>query len=122
MPHEITVDRTRRVVVARVHGAADRAELVQLVNDARGLAAASGFNILYDVRGATAAFSSGELFWLPRQVDVLRAPDASKVRVAGLHHHSQAEIVHTWETMFRNAGLQARAFTDEAEAVRWLAE
>lgn len=122
MPHEVTIDAARRIVVARLSGAPDRAELIELVGAARGAAAASGFNILYDVRGATPAFSSGEIFWLPRQVEALRAPGAGRVRVAGLHHPSQAEVVRTWETMFQNAGLQARAFTDEALALAWLTE
>ena len=122
MPHEVTIDAARRVVRARLTGAPDRAELIEVVGRARAAAAASGFNILYDVRAATPAFSSGEIFWLPRQVDALRAPGASRVRVAGLHHPSQGDVVRTWETMFQNAGLQARAFTDEDAALAWLTE
>jgi hypothetical protein len=122
MPHGVTVDAGRHVVVARFEGSAHGAALTELVQDARAAAKASGFNILYDMRAATLAASSGELFWMPRQVEALRAPDAGKVRVAGVLLPEQLEGARIWETMFRNAGLQARAFTDEAEAVAWLTE
>ena len=122
MPHEVRVDEARHVVVARFEGLAHRAEILELVGSARAAAKASGLNILYDMRGAEPAISSGEIYWLPRQMEALRSPDAAKVRVAALHAPQHTEFAKTWETMFRNAGLQARAFGDEAEAVTWLTE
>ena len=122
MPHEVKVDDARHIVVARFEGSAHRAALMELVQDARAAAMASGLNILYDMRSATLAVSSGELFWMPRQIEALRSPDAGKVRVASVSLPEHLEGARTWETMFRNAGLQARAFTDEAEAVAWLTE
>ena len=122
MPHEVTVDRVRHVVVARIEGPADRAEVMEMVGAARAAARAHGLNILYDMRKAVPAISSGEIFWLPRNLEALRTPDASKVRVAGLHLPQHTEGAKTWETMFQNAGLQARAFTDEEAALAWLTE
>ena len=122
MPHEVSVDAVRRVVVAHIDGPAHREEVMKMVGAARAAAKASGFNILYDMREALPAISSGEIFWLPRQIEALRSPDASKVRVAGLHLPEHSAGAKTWETMFTNAGLQARAFTDEDAALAWLTE
>ena len=122
MPHAVSVDESRHVVVALLEGAAHRAEILEMVTAARAAARAHGLNILYDMRKAVPAISSGELFWLPRQLEVLREPDASRVRVASLSLLQHAEFAKTWETMFTNAGLQARAFTDEGAAVAWLTE
>ena len=122
MPHEVRIDAARRIVVATLQGAANRGEIVEMVTGARAAAAASGFNILYDMRGSVPAVSSGELFWMPRQIDALRSPDAGKVRVAGLSLPEHLDGARIWETMFRNAGLQAQAFTEEAAAVAWLTE
>lgn len=122
MPHEVKVNEARHIVVARFEGRVHRAALIELATDARAAASASGLNILYDMRGAIPDISSGELFWLPRQIEALRAPDAAKVRVAGLALPRHMESARTWENIFRNAGLQARAFTEESEAVAWLTE
>ena len=122
MPHEVRIDAARRIVVATLQGAANRGEIIEMVTGARAAAAASGFNILYDMRGSVPAVSSGELFWMPRQIDALRSPDAGKVRVAGLSLPEHLDGARIWETMFRNAGLQAQAFTEEAAAVAWLTE
>ena len=122
MPHQVTVDEARRVIVARIEGPAHRLAVLEMVGAARAAARAHGLNILYDMRTAVPAMSSGELFWMPRQLEALRAPDASKVRVAGLCLPQHAETGKSWETMFCNAGLQARAFTEERAAVAWLTE
>jgi hypothetical protein len=122
MPHAVTVDTARHIVVARFEGSAHRAAVMELVQQARDAAKASGLNILYDMRAATLAVSSGELFWMPRQLEALRSPDAGKVRVACVSLPEHVEGARTWETIFRNAGLQARAFTRESEAVAWLTE
>jgi hypothetical protein len=91
-----------------------------MVTRARAASSARGWNILYDMRRSRPAVSPGEVFFMPRSVEALRAPDAGKVRVAGLHLPEQAAGARMWENVFNNVGLQARAFTDEGEAVAWL--
>jgi hypothetical protein len=122
MPHEVNVDEARHVIVALLEGPTHRAEILEMVSAARAVARAHRLNILYDMRKAVPAISSGELFWLPRQLEALRAPDASKVRVASLNLAQHADFAKIWETMFTNAGLQARAFTEESAALAWLTE
>lgn len=122
MPHRVEPDRARSLVVARLEGAATREEVIEMVKAARAMAHDRGWNILYDLRGATAgAISAGDIFWLPRRLDVLNEPEASSVRVATLHGPGEgAALARFWENSFRNAGLQASAFTDEAAALAWL--
>jgi hypothetical protein len=122
MPQRVEPDRARRLVVARLEGAATREEVIEMVKAARAMAHDRGWNILYDMRGATVSdISPGDIFWLPRRLDVLNQPEASLVRVAGLHDPGErASLARFWENAFSNAGLQARAFTDEAAALAWL--
>jgi hypothetical protein len=123
-PFEVTIDAARGIVLARAYGVVGQAEAVRMVTEARSAAAASGRNILYDMREARPGdMSSGALFWMPRQVKVLQEPGAGRVRVALLHSPEFAAMAGYWEDTFRNAGLKARGFvTDEAAAVAWLNE
>ena len=115
MPHKVEPDRARGLVLARLEGPATREEVIDMVKAARALAHDRGWNILYDMRGATVAgISAGDIFWLPRRLDVLNEPEASSVRVAALHDPGEgASLARFWENAFRNAGLQACAFTKE---------
>lgn len=118
----VRADNARRIVVASLTGDTTRQKVVEMVTAARGLAATHGWNILYDLTAASPrGISPAEIFWLPRELDVLREPQASRARIATLHREEHAEAARFWETTFRNAGLQARAFTEEGEAVSWLA-
>jgi hypothetical protein len=120
MPHEVKVDEALGIVVARFEGTTLREEVMQMVDAARTAAAARGMNILYDMRAARPGISSGELFWFPREVPALREPLAGRIRVATLSSLEGMPIAKVWETVFRNAGLQAQAFSDEAAALAWL--
>ena len=120
MPHKIEADAERSLVVAYLEGDATRVEVIDMIKAARTLAHARRWNILYDVRASKLRMSSGEIFWLPRKLDVLRAPGAARVRVAILHHLQMTAKAKFWETAFRNAGLQACAFADKTAALRWL--
>jgi len=60
------------------------------------------------------------VFWFPRQHPSLQSAGAATVRVATLHDEKFAAMATFWENAFRNAGLQAHAFTDEAAALQWL--
>lgn len=92
-----------------------------MTTQARKVAAENGLPLLYDIRGAHAGkVESTDIFWMPRTIPVLQEPAAARVRVATLHDASQRPLVHFWETAFRNAGLNARAFEDEEAALAWL--
>ena len=121
MAFDVRVDEERGVVVAEVIGAIDAQSTVEVVGRAREASKASGLNILYDMRRAiTGDMSSGALFWIPRQVPQLQGVAARRTRVALLHLPQYAAMAQYWEDTFRNAGLSARAFTDDEEAGDWL--
>jgi hypothetical protein len=121
LPYSVKVDADKRVVRVVVSGPFNADEAPRMTTDARGAATASGFNVLYDIREARAGkLENADLFWLPRNVPVLKDPGAARVRVATLFIDCQRPIVEFWENAFRNVGLNARGFEDEAEALGWL--
>jgi hypothetical protein len=121
LPYTVRTDAAQRVVRVDVSGKFDAAEAPRMTTDARAAAAQSGFNVLYDIREARAGkLENTDLFWLPRNVPALKDPKASRVRVATLFVECQRSIVEFWETAFRNVGLNARGFEDEAAAIAWL--
>ena len=124
MPHSIAVDEARQVVVVTITGTVDAELVMPMVVDARKVSAQRGFAILYDFRRATPGkLSTTDVFWFARNTPA-NSPETRRVRIASLHDGSEAQraIGAFWETTFRNVGLPARAFHDEAEALAWLAE
>jgi hypothetical protein len=123
MPYSIRIDAERRVVFVVVSGVFDAELAPQMTTEARKAAAASGFNLLYDIRSAiTGKLENADIFWWPRQIPVLKVPEARRIRAAVLHGPAHRAIVQFWETAFRNVGLQACGFEDQAAALRWLVE
>jgi hypothetical protein len=123
MAFRVEEDGTHRIVRVFVEGEYDRGEIEQLVGEGRAASARTSWNILCDMRAARPGrMTPAEVFWLPRQHPSLRAPGASTVRVATVHKPEHAAIAAFWENAYTNAGLQARAFTDEAAAIAWLQE
>ena len=120
MSHEVRADEGRRLVLAVAGGRLEAEEVARMVSGARELAAARGWNILYDLRAVQPGAMLADLFWLPRRLPALTAPGAGRTLIACLHTPQFADLARYWETTFRNAGLQARAFEDEAAAVAWL--
>ncbi len=120
-PYEVREDEARAIVMVVAHGRIDQPLAVEMVTAARKASLARGWNILYDLRDSTPGdMSSGALFWMPRQVGALQGAQARRTRVALLHPLQFAAMATYWEDAFGNAGLTARAFTDEAGAVAWL--
>ena len=122
MPYEITVDTAHRLIRVLVSGVFDAEDAPRMTTDARTIAAEHGFHrILYDVRVARAGkLESSDLFWLPRNVPVLKDPKAARIKVATVYVESQRPIVEFWENAFRNVGLSARGFLTETAALDWL--
>jgi hypothetical protein len=80
------------------------------------------FNLLYDLRGATPGdLQKPDVFWFARNLPPLPESAAWGLRIAALHQSPQRDFMHFWETAFKNVGLSAKAFEDEAEAFAWLA-
>ena len=121
MAFRVEEDAARRIVRVTLQGVFDKPEIEKMVTAAREASAKNGWNILYDMREAEPGkMSPAEVFWFPRQHPSLQSAGAATVRVATVTDEKFAAMATFWENAFRNAGLQARAFTDEAAAVQWL--
>ena len=121
MPFRVEEDPARRIVRVTLQGVFDKPEIEKMVTSAREASAKQGWNILYDMRGAEPGkMWPAEVFWFPRQHPSLQTAGAATVRVAAIHDEKFAAMATFWENAFRNAGLQACAFTDEAAALQWL--
>jgi hypothetical protein len=121
LPYSVRIDADERVVRVDVSGVFNADDAPRMTTDARGAAAASGFNVLYDIREARAGkLENADLFWLPRNVPALKDPRAARVRVATVFVESQRAIVEFWENAFRNVGLDVCGFEDESAALAWL--
>ena len=121
MAYRVEDDPSHRVVRVTVEGDYDKAEIESMVAEARRLSNGAR-PILYDMRRASPHnMTAAEVFWLARQHPALRSAEAATIRVAGLHDPRFDAVAMFWENAFLNSGLQARAFTDEAAALRWLA-
>jgi hypothetical protein len=121
MTFRVEEDPKLRIVRVTLHGVFDKPVIEKMVTRAREVSAAKGWHILYDMRHAEPGkISPAEVFWFPRQHPSLQAPGAATVRVATIHDEKFAAMATFWENAFRNAGLQACAFTDEAQALQWL--
>ena len=121
MPYTIKIDTVRKVVRVLVSGIFDAEEAPRMTTEARRAASDSGLNILYDLRSAgSCKLENSDIFWWPRTIPALKAPGATRVRVATVYVPAQKPTVDFWETAFRNVGLAVRAFEDEDAALGWL--
>ena len=119
--YAITFDEDRGLVRVTVVGVVDANLAPAMVAEARAAAMARGFNILYDFLLATPGnVGTGDVFWYPRKIPVLAGQEARRARIAVLHRPEVAPLMAFWETAFMNAGLTARAFESEAQALAWL--
>jgi len=123
VPYRVEMDEPRGAVRVVVDGIVDAGTARSMVADARAAAGPRNLAILYDFRRAVPGkLTTADVFWFPRSIPALATPEARRVRVAVLHDGSQGALMAFWETSFRNTGLQARAFDDEAQALAWLGE
>ena len=121
MPFDVSLGPANDHVLVAVRGALAVDDVMAMVTEARALSDKDGLPILYDMSEATPGdVSKSDLFWMPRNLGVLKSPWARRVRVALLHPAKHAESAQFWETSFRNLGLDVKAFTERGEALAWL--
>lgn len=120
MPYDLRLNPGQDLVIAAMTGAYDGKLVAEMVASARDAAVERGWNIVYDMREATPGeMGSAELYWLPRRMPALATPQAARMRIAVIYPLAHAELAAYWETTFRNAGLQAKAFAEEQAAFDW---
>ena len=123
MEFSVRIDSKRGVVVVEAIGALTRVGTTQMVVAARAAGRThGGMPILYDLREATPGqVAKSDIFWMARESPALRNGHAM-IRIATLFPAEHGTTARFWEDSFRNAGLDARAFETEDEAIAWLTE
>lgn len=120
--YSLTVDDRNRAVVVLLTGVVDSELGVEVTTQARAEAGRRGYNVLYDVRRAdVSAVGNADVFWWARNIPSLTTAEAKRIRAAVIHTPEQRPLAQFWENTYRNMGLQACAFEDEAAAFAWLA-
>ena len=99
-------------------------DIEQMITGARQAAAENGFNILYDLRNSTTKVPFAEWYYIPRNLEVFKDPDAKKIKGAMmiLSEDKAVEGFQFYETVSDNLGFKIRIFFDETEALNWLNE
>ena len=109
----------------RVHanGELTRAGTTQMVTAARAAGRThGGMPILYDLReAAPGELAKADLFWMARSSPALRDGHAM-MRIATVCRADHGDVARFWENAYRNAGINARAFETEEDAIAWLLE
>ena len=121
MAHEVVVAPEGGYVMVTVSGTLAVEEVTRMVTAARTLSDGEGLPILYDMqRAVLGGVSKSDVFWMPRNLPVLKAPWARRVRVALVYPASHGEDALFWENSFRNLGLDVKAFPQREVALAWL--
>ena len=123
MEFSVRIDSKHGVVRAVAAGALTRIGTQQMVAAARAAGRThGGMPILYDLREALPGeVAKSDLFWMARDSPALRDGHAM-MRIATLFRADHGAIARFWENAYRNAGINARAFESEDEALAWLRE
>ena len=122
MEFKVHTDMQRGIISVTVTGVCTRTGTAQMMTAARAVAREARLPILYDLRGCSPGqLAKADIFWLARTVPAARN-SSGRIRVATLFPTEHDGTAQFWENSFRNAGIEARAFENETEAVGWLTE
>jgi len=119
-PYKILLDSELNLVRVAVYGDFTQSLGEEIITRARTLASEHSCSILYDVRQATAQVDFSRWFYLPRELEVLRAKPTRNVKVAILVPAEQVDKYKFYETVATNVGLSVNVFLDEEKAIEWL--
>ncbi len=121
MEFSVQIDSKHGVVRAVAVGPLTRVGTQRMVTAARAAGRThGGMPILYDLRDATPGqISKSDIFWMARESPALRDGHAM-MRIATLFPAHHGDTARFWEDSYRNAGIEARAFESEEEAIEWL--
>ncbi len=118
--YKVLLDDELKLVRVIAYGDLTKSLGKEIITEARKLAAASRYGILYDVRNATVRVALAEWFFLPRELEVLQTQPTRSVKVAVLIPPEQMEEYKFYENVTSNIGLSVKIFLDEDEAIAWM--
>lgn len=119
---EILLDDTRKIVRLTATGTIDYPVLEKMIDAARKTAIETGYDILYDVRQARTKVSIGDLFFIPRNLEVFKDSRSQKALAVILASTEDKGIegYKFYTTVLGNLGYKIRLFYEENDAVEWL--
>ncbi|CAN5437682.1 hypothetical protein BH10ACI1_BH10ACI1_19140 [soil metagenome] len=119
---DLILDNERKLVKITAVGEFFQSDGEKLITLARTEAAEHGYNVLYDIRQATASVPFASWFELPGKLEVFKDPKKRQVRAAILASQND-KAVHEYEfyeLVTDNLGINIRIFFKESEALEWL--
>jgi hypothetical protein len=119
--YNIVIDNKRHIVRVTYVGDLDISMAEKLVTEARTKAYNLGYNLLYDFRESFIEVSIFEMYFLPRQHNLLAIPKAKHIKSANIIPLKDKKVDwYFFEVTAQNAGLNLRAFKTEEDALKWL--
>ena len=119
--YNIVIDNRRHIVRVTHVGDLDISTAKELVTEARTKAYNLGYNLLYDFRESFIKVSTTEMYFLPREHDLLAIPKATHLKSANIIPLKDKKVDwRFFEVTAQNAGLNLRAFKKEEDALKWL--
>lgn len=123
MKYDTQIINEKKIVFCRLEGDPNIEEAVALAISLREKAAQLGFNVFYDARKMRVPESIMPAHDFSTKLSsLLGASILRAVKVAFLYEPSKYDSHWKfWEDVSMNRGLQFMGFTDEKEAMEWLA-
>ncbi len=108
----VSLDHELHLVRITASGTLYQKDGEKIITTARTAAAENNFNVLYDIRHATAVVSFASWFKLPRELDVLKNTKTRNLKAAVLasQNDKAVEEYKFYETVMANVGLNLRVF------------
>ena len=123
MKYDTQIINEKKIVFCRLEGDPNIEEAVSLAISLRKKAAQLGFNVFYDARKVCVPESIMPAHDFSTKLSSLLGTSILRaVKVAFLYEPSKYDSHWKfWEDVSMNRGLQFMGFTDEKEAMEWLA-
>ena len=123
MKYDTQIINEKKIVFCRLEGDPNIEEAVSLAISLREKAAQLGFNVFYDARKMCVPESIMPAHDFSTKLSALLGTSILRaVKVAFLYEPSKYDSHWKfWEDVSMNRGLQFMGFTDEKEAMEWLA-
>ena len=116
--YDIVVMPDEKLVRCTIRGEATETDALRIASEARTAAAENACRLLYDVTDVSQSIPAGGLYRFPRLFDEMGLRRGIRVAILA---RVDAKDLKFYETVAVNAGHLLRAFTEESDALAWLA-
>ncbi len=120
----IKTDQKNKIVFVEAWGQLKVEEGKRIVTEARTAALKHKFNIIYDVQKLELASTLFDLYYLPREHEILLKPESRQTKVAIVVSslNSQQSTYEFYADVAHNLGFRVAIFPHREEARAWLIE